>query len=60
MGTRAPYRLTEFTKSLISRKSTDQISKFYLTPNFEIVAPMGTSAHLLFKLGELCEFEVFR
>ena len=50
------YRLTELSKSLIRRKSKDEINKFYLTPNFEIVAPMGTSAHLLFKLGELCEF----
>lgn len=50
------YRLTEFATSLISRRKSEQINKFYLTPNFEIVAPMGTSAHLLFKLGELCEF----
>ena len=36
------YRLTEFAISLISRQKSDEIGKFYLTPNFEIVAPMGT------------------
>jgi hypothetical protein len=50
------YRLTEQAKSLIRTKRKDKLDKFYLTPNFEIVAPMGTSAHLLFKLGELSEF----
>ena len=47
------YRLTEFAISLISRQKSDEINKFYLTPNFEIVAPMGTAPHLLFKLREL-------
>ena len=50
------YRLSELTKSLIIPQKGPQVGKFYLTPNFEIVAPMGTPAQLLFKLGELCEF----
>jgi len=50
------YRLSELTKSLILPQKSDSTNKFYLTPNFEIVAPMGIPAQLLFKLGELTEF----
>ena len=50
------YRLTEQTKSLIQVEPKDDVQKFYLTPNFEIVAPMGISTQLLFKLSELAEF----
>lgn len=50
------YRLTEQTLSLIRPTSSEDVHKFYLTPNFEIVAPMGISTQLLFKLSELAEF----
>lgn len=50
------YRLSEMARSLIVPEKKNEVGKFYLTPNFEIVAPIGTPAQLLFKLGELCEF----
>ena len=50
------YRLTHQAQSLIEISPKDEFNKFYLTPNFEIVAPMGTNVQVLFKLGELTEF----
>lgn len=50
------YRLTEKAKTLINPTKTESFNKFYLTPNFEIVAPVGTAGKILHTLGELADF----
>ena len=50
------YRLTEKAKTLINPTQTDSFNKFYLTPNFEVVAPVGTNGKILHSLGELADF----
>ena len=50
------YRLTERAKALVKTKQASEFDKFYLTPNFEVVAPVGISSVALAKLGEICEF----
>ena len=50
------YRLSVQGRSLISHKKSEEFDKFYLTPNFEIVAPIGSNAELLYIIGQLCQF----
>ena len=50
------YRLTEKAKLLINPTKMETFNKFYLTPNFEIVAPVGTEGKILHALGELTDF----
>lgn len=49
------YRLTPRALALVEPKEEQGFTQFYLTPSFEIMAPAGISAQLLFYCGELGE-----
>lgn len=49
------YRLTPRAKRLLEAEDEDSFKEFYLTPNFEIMAPAGMSALTLYRIGELAE-----
>ena len=47
------YRLSARGRLLIEPGEDEGFDKFYLTPNFEIMAPAGLAPVLLFRIGEL-------
>lgn len=47
------YRLSARGRQLIDPGNDEGFDKFYLTPNFEIMAPAGLAPVLLFRIGEL-------
>lgn len=49
------YRLTPRGQRLLSNEEDEGFSQFYLTPNFELMAPAGLAPILFFRLGELAE-----
>jgi len=49
------YRLTPRAQSLLDPPEDDGFSQFYLTPNFEIMAPAGLAPIVLFRIGEIAE-----
>ncbi len=49
------YRLSPRAQALLSPAEEEGFQKFYLTPNFEIMAPAGLSPMLLFRAGEIAE-----
>jgi hypothetical protein len=49
------YRLTPRAQRLLDPPSDEGFSQFYLTPNYEIIAPAGLAPILLFRIGELAE-----
>lgn len=49
------YRLSQRGTALLDPPEDEGFSKFYLTPNYEIIAPAGLAPVLLFRLGELSE-----
>jgi len=49
------FRLTDRSKALVMTIQEVEFDKFYLTPNFEVVAPVGISGIALSKLGEISE-----
>ncbi len=49
------YRLTPRAKELLDPPEDDGFSQFYLTPNFEIMAPAGLAPIVLFRIGEIAE-----
>lgn len=49
------YRLTARAARLLEPPPEEGFSQFYLTPNYEIIAPAGLAPLLLFRIGELAE-----
>ncbi len=49
------YRLSPRATALLDPPEDEGFSKFYLTPNYEIIAPAGLAPVLLFRLGEIAE-----
>jgi hypothetical protein len=49
------YRLTPRAQRLLEPTTDEGFTQFYLTPNFEIMAPAGMSPLLFFRIGELAE-----
>lgn len=49
------YRLTPRAQALLENDEEQDFTQFYLTPNFEIMAPAGIPALMLFRAGELGE-----
>jgi hypothetical protein len=49
------YRLTPRARRLLEPEEEDGFSQFYLTPNFEIMAPAGMAPIQFFRVGELAE-----
>ncbi|MGC6491922.1 MAG: helicase-associated domain-containing protein [Myxococcota bacterium] len=49
------YRLTNRARVLLSPPEDEGFRQFYLTPNFEIMAPAGLAPVLLFRVGELAD-----
>ncbi len=54
-GQQKVYRLSPRGTALLDPPEDEGFSKFYLTPNYEIIAPAGLAPVLLFRLGELAE-----
>ena len=49
------YRLTQRALRLLEPPPDEGFTQFYLTPNYEIIAPAGLAPILLFRIGELAE-----
>jgi len=49
------YRLTQRTLRLLEPPEDEGFTQFYLTPNFEVMAPAGMAPALFFRIGELAE-----
>ncbi len=49
------YRLSPRGLALLDPPDDEGFAKFYLTPNYEIIAPAGLAPVLLFRLGEISE-----
>lgn len=49
------YRLTPRTLRLLEPPEDEGFRQFYLTPNFEVMAPAGMASALFFRIGELAE-----
>jgi len=49
------YRLTPRATRLLAPPEDEGFSQFYLTPNFEMMAPAGLAPVLFFRIGELAE-----
>jgi len=49
------YRVSERGHRLLHPPEDDGFTQFYLTPNFEIMAPAGIAPILLFRIGELAD-----
>ncbi len=49
------YRLSSRASAVLDPPEDEGFSKFYLTPNYEIIAPAGLAPILLFRLGEIAE-----
>ncbi len=54
-GQQKVYRLSPRGTALLDPPEDEGFSKFYLTPNYEIIAPAGLAPVLLFRLGEIAE-----
>lgn len=54
-GQQKVYRLSARANALLDPPEDEGFSKFYLTPNYEIIAPAGLAPVLLFRLGEIAE-----
>ncbi len=54
-GQQKVYRLSARGTALLDPPEDEGFSKFYLTPNYEIIAPAGLAPVLLFRLGEIAE-----
>ncbi len=54
-GQQKVYRLSPRSTALLDPPEDEGFSKFYLTPNYEIIAPAGLAPVLLFRLGEIAE-----
>jgi hypothetical protein len=48
------YRLSERSKGLLEDE-TEDFQQFYLTPSFDIIAPVGLSPKLFYRIGEVSE-----
>ncbi|RME23755.1 MAG: hypothetical protein D6798_12885, partial [Deltaproteobacteria bacterium] len=49
------YRLSPRARQLLEPNPEEGFQQFYLTPNFEIMAPAGMAPILFFRIGELAE-----
>jgi hypothetical protein len=54
-GQQKVYRLSARGVALLDPPEDEGFAKFYLTPNYEIIAPAGLAPVLLFRLGEIAE-----
>jgi hypothetical protein len=54
-GQQKVYRLSPRGTALLDPPDDEGFAKFYLTPNYEIIAPAGLAPMLLFRLGEIAE-----
>lgn len=54
-GQQKCYRLTARAQRLLDPPEDEGFTQFYLTPNYEIIAPAGLAPVLLFRIGELAE-----
>ena len=49
------YRLSPRTQRLLEPPEDEGFRQFYLTPNFEVMAPAGMAPAMFFRIGELAE-----
>lgn len=49
------YRLSPRARRLLEPSADEGFQKFYLTPSFEIMAPVGMAPLLFFRIGEFAE-----
>ncbi len=49
------YRLSPRAQHLLDPPEDEGFTQFYLTPNYEIIAPAGLAPIMLFRIGELAE-----
>lgn len=49
------YRLSPRAQRLLEPPDDEGFTQFYLTPNYEIIAPAGLAPIMLFRIGELAE-----
>ena len=49
------YRLSARTARLLEPPEDEGFRQFYLTPNFEVMAPAGMAPAMFFRIGELAE-----